>query len=811
MANHSRAQRSANATNRSAASSLQYGAVYSGVVVFEKDGLYNVRLNAPRKSITGVRLASAVLGGLLGFNVRQKLSRGTPVLLVHDVTPFIFCVNSITKTKQIRARTATGYKFKQEVVDTDGPPADMVAGEFEISNLMGVAMQFLTTLMRMTAGDRASVEVHLLNDMVRIVSGQFRHISPLGEELMFDHGRPTMERTWTSYRHELFNKTKTTEPLSEKDGDDMKTDTAKRMTDVGRHRLLEFIGFAGDFIHSFVTDPSAAAMQLSEEAQDSAGKSWIHRNSDGSVLIQSVADIALERVTRIPVPFRINPHESHEAAAERNYDNLNAEFVKYFSNGSSDSKHAYRNAYQLRAYARWLSRFHAFARVAQLDKDYAIKSEQQSAAPQPGNREVDRKNAPLYVEAYACIRIMRDGSISMLDGYGSSVTLANGNVSVSAARHLDLEAAGDIRMTAGGNIFAKARRSIELSASEGGLLLHGLAFVGMLCERGTAWIRSNADTETEDPPQPVQEGGIVPDIASVEGEKYAVLIEAPKGRSLVRTKHRQAYATDHKPQNAEDRTANIIFNTAGDFETNSRNFATYVKENLTQTVGKSWAFVADTIYGRFSEWLAGGVSIANGVLRARSMSARQVEANNFYGDEIGPVLPPTAAESVAKHFNHIGTRLATGPVPLPTPTNQETVALLGAAVNIRSDSTWRLVTWTAESQGPTFGFLPAAEYYWDSREEIAGALVESPTQQQIRIDVGSGDPWGGPGYDNWIVRDVDDAPRMGRKKSFGAEAKHFTSNTGESLHLPSATEIANIPTSADWQLTQRGFLTLKRS
>ena len=59
--------------------------------------------------------------------------------------------------------------------------------------------------------------------------------------------------------------------------------------------------FWGDFIHTFVTEPSATLAGIAEEAVR-PGKARMQMHSDGTILMQSVADIAIERVCRVVTP-----------------------------------------------------------------------------------------------------------------------------------------------------------------------------------------------------------------------------------------------------------------------------------------------------------------------------------------------------------------------------------------------------------------------------------------------------------------------------------------------------------------------------
>ena len=50
---------------------------------------------------------------------------------------------------------------------------------------------------------------------------------------------------------------------------------------------------------------------------------------------------------------------------------------------------------------------------------------------------------------------MRDGSILVMDGFNSAISMVRGNIQMSSVRHIELDAAGDIKITAGQNIYIR--------------------------------------------------------------------------------------------------------------------------------------------------------------------------------------------------------------------------------------------------------------------------------------------------------------------------------------------------------------------
>jgi hypothetical protein len=785
-----------------ASASLVYGTSYTAQInARQNDGSYRVTVDNPKVDLDGVLLALPVLGGHLGMQVRCNLTELTKVKLVYGSPSFIYATlpDIIADPNDLNRSLVWGppMDVNQDVSGNvySSHAEDLLEGEVEFHNLYGVSLQLLTSLMRMTAGDRAAVECHLINDMVRVVSGQWRHISGLGEDLIFDHGRPTMERGWSMYRHEVLGALAEKEPYAEMNGDEVDRELLeqKRITAVGRHRFREFIGFAGDFIHSFVSDPPATMASLAEGAAASgAGKSWLHRNSDGSVIVQSVADIRFERVCRIPVPVRYAHHEDPSVTTAREYDKLDAEYLKLPQAISPvDPKDVYQMAYHIRSYSRWLSRYHSFARMLQLSGEYEIPSEANSPVPDWTNAEADRKSSNsrvLYYDAYACVSILRDGSIVTQDGYGSTVMMSNGNVQISAARHLDFEAAGDIRMVSGGSILVKARRNIELSATLGGLILHSYAWLKMLCESGTVWLRSNAAANKDVTPTPKETGAPTPEVAGwVEGEKdgFGVLVEAVDGAAAYRSQKGMTIAVDGIPADDEDKTANITLTTAGDLILRGDRKAALQSGADISLSSQRVAIASQKLLSSSNEVTIGAVAAAphlvlrNGELWCPNLSATRFSSNSIRGPERGA--------GSERHFNHID-KLPT-PVTPPAGADADSQELLSEAkIDVARGAD---LPWESPVSGPAWAFPPKSEYVWDGREKSKSAIPETLTQQYLRLDADAeeSDRWDGNGYKDWNLRSVLRGKRTGTRGGFGYyELQYQADDSGESLREPSDIE-----------------------
>lgn len=261
-------------------------------------------------------------------------------------------------------------------------PADLFEGEFVMDNLLNVGIHILTTMAKLQAGDLAKVEVSLVDDLVRIVSGTFKHHSALGDFKIYNDGRLNARFDATSYPHEAAG---VLEDKSPKATSNSGVVEPTPLADGIRARFSQYVGYLGDFMHVFITDPVAGIAQL---AQERAGKLHVHAGNDGTLIVRSVSDIVFERVSRISVPIEQKEYFHPDG-------NTVADYAKpattHLESWNFDPTKPWKAAYYLRDYARWLSQNHAYARFLQADKDWAVQPDSKTPEPSYGNQEKDRE------------------------------------------------------------------------------------------------------------------------------------------------------------------------------------------------------------------------------------------------------------------------------------------------------------------------------------------------------------------------------------------------------------------------------------
>lgn len=464
---------------------LEKGCLYKGIVTGSvlPNNLVTVKVDGLNITVQAL-WAAGIFSGLLGFKTSFLPPINTSVILLftgEDIAYIIGCHSGITIDPGNQARAsvdpdanyhssqtfAVRNSKKAPVMAAQKPPIDLAEGEFQIDNMLGVGLTFLRNLASMQAGDLARVECHILDDMVRIISNTFRHHSAVGDCKIFNDGGK-LNAIWraTSHDHEalgLLRKTDAKAEFTKNNPDKVDFTNVDGFADEGRWRFQQYVGWLGDFINIFVTDPVNAIGRLASD-QLKSGKFRCHVNNDGSLLVQSVADIVLEKVVRIPVPVEIR--RENDPNGNRTDDSVRGnEFLKTWKPSSNN---IFEMVFQLRDYARWLNNSYSLGRFRQLDRDYRVPTEAETPSPDVNSSEPDRLSVngstSNWSLAYSSIRIYRDGSIQTVDAYGNSFTSTKTGIQISSTRDILIQAAGSINLVAGRDLNLLARKNVGITA-----------------------------------------------------------------------------------------------------------------------------------------------------------------------------------------------------------------------------------------------------------------------------------------------------------------------------------------------------------
>lgn len=743
------------------------------------------------ESVEGVRDGTGLFNGLIGIKTTNRLSPGTLVLMAAGSDPWIIAT-APADTPDLQAylsRSLTGkglpnaikttHPNQSTMVPEHNMAEDLYEGEFEMANLLGGFLRFMGFLTTLGVDERNQIEFHLVRDMTRLLSHNFEHFSCDGDRTIYDDGRLNGEDNTTTYDHERMGaldpfsaKSEVTDSIIPDDLDLLRT---------GRWRFTQLKGFIGDFINSFITDPTEVLGRMAEEAVRS-GKSRVHMGQDGTILMQSVSEIAFERVCRIQVPIRLKHPEDPEGVIRKEMDELDNSFLKIWNQDNGKSEH--HTLFKIREYVRYLSQYQSLARIHQLaakKQEWKVPSEEATPAPKVTGAETDRESVnqgtTYWKDAYATIRIMRDGSILNFDAYGNATASGPYGIQHSSARHYHVWAAGDIVMKAGASMFLSARRHIEVIASRGGLVLKGRTFLRALCERGTLWLKS--DFNPEDEYSPEEDGDPEAEVVGEQG----IRIQSTKAGVSILSWLKMQFLLEG-PSDDDDK-GNIEISVPGSLKfAVKKDLGFDVGRNLLMSVSKDIQWVCGDWLMRAKSLLLPGIAYfkPGEVILTRTKTNGLECSGRIAGPENpGKVVDPSSRVPFRPHTNHI--QIYEGdPIEIPTD-NPESVSY-----NFK------------ETDAAYWKLLPDEEYQWTTtaagaRDAAAGGtkedadkLFEPLAQQHLRLEDPAPD-----GYLEWngACDELLTGDQTAKSKPWPGSNRQWLSHTspsGPTLSKPSPRE-----------------------
>lgn len=458
------------------------------------NGLYLVKnVSSAKNSTLYCIYVSGLISMFVGLRINAHLEPGTPVIGFknNNAAGTAYIIGALPSgdiTDELYNNTYTGYSSTSEtnkaLLDSavlsnengikalDGSlPADLAPGEASIQLGSGSAVQLLHTFARLKASDLAAIECYVQDDMVRILNKTFQHFNAFGEQTIYnENGSLNVVWKGTSKEYESFGK--------ESEGDlglgtavsgynpETVEDPSEEFNEDGRWRFVNYIGELGHFIHLFIQDPQKHLD--TEDQTPNTGRCSFHINEDGSVLCQSLSDIAFEKVVRISVPKEKKRWEESQPGKKPDY--------KYTKNWTKNGKDLWEMSYALRDYSKWFAEGYCNAGFLGNNDRYVAPDVAETPEPDTWAKNKERQKVDSAFEAdfketqkaYATIRIFKDGSIVLMDAYGSAIHLAGGNIQLSAAKNLSINCSNVLNLVAK-EISMTGTDSVTVSSTNGTL------------------------------------------------------------------------------------------------------------------------------------------------------------------------------------------------------------------------------------------------------------------------------------------------------------------------------------------------------
>lgn len=401
---------------------------------------------------------------------------------------------------------------KQKLVDASFPksmatyPVNFVNGEYTLTEKTGVGLQLRMHMAALKGSDLACVETYLLDDFVRIVSKNFEHITGFGNYRIVNRNN-AISVVWegSSYEHETLGmkslKDKKPFETGNKENnlkfDDK--DANKMFYQDGRWRFSQYIGKLGNIFNLYISDPhnnieQAGDSESNQENGYTSSRFRFHINEDGSVLFQSVSDIIFEKTICIPTPIKLSSSDA-KRLEELKIDTENRlEAYQLWQPGKNEDW--FSISYKIHDYGKWFSNYYTVASF--LGAGYHIAEESKTKDPDKYAESEQLKSSQSNIDSqyeaqihsYATIRMLKDGSITLYDAYGSCIQMAAGDINISAAKNINLISGKNINLKSGDDITALAKDSVEITAAQEGILLKSKLWFEQMCTKGQMILRS---------------------------------------------------------------------------------------------------------------------------------------------------------------------------------------------------------------------------------------------------------------------------------------------------------------------------------
>lgn len=521
--------------------------------------------------IDGCIFAADSLAAILGFNQTAIPAIGSHVLVVYTPNqsyvisgvgagiidnPTTFSVPATGDINfEVINDPAYGVRRSESDLAIAGgytPGKDVLPGEKEYSNNMGVWLRLLINMAQLSAGELAKVEVGLMNDMVRIVDNYFAHHNVGGDTLIWAAGGKCVEEEhFTGYGFEAEGKEdEHSELVSSKSNvvDPSKIEDPTNAT--GRWRKSTYVGFLGDMIHTWVSDPTKALSNYAKGAER-AGKYRCWVGADGMLMVQSVGGIHLQVSPCVVIPEVNHNWNDPEFDIEKAFENLDKSFLKLWGNGTDGWRDLSVACWQMSSWARYITLWHSLERWNALSSSGYCKvpgEDEVSEQPAPTAKEKDKEEinpgGDTPYSGSAILSIDPSGTISLVANGTkefpgtTSVIMNQGNLQLAAPGNIDIQCGGTLSMTAK-NVSMKATDHIEIASIAGALWLKARSAWNALCEAGRMWLKSDFTGEPEED-YPVD--GATPPYPQEYGN-YAICVDAAEGKLALHGKNELIAAT----------------------------------------------------------------------------------------------------------------------------------------------------------------------------------------------------------------------------------------------------------------------------
>lgn len=407
---------------------------------------------------------TGVLGGLAGTNELTTPALGSQVLVftpadgpsiilgclgLGTVEPPAFDV-AATATNAATAdyhQLAAGSPLPNGATNL---PADRLPGDWGCINELGNLVALLRGAVLLKATSRSQVQLNMIDNLVRIVSGAFEHVSAQGTDTIYNaNGQLSREVEIAVAQPQLSGKTAYGDATHQDYYLYEPDPKAQLLSDIKLH-----IGALGGLLHLFFSKP------------DGTGLAEVYCDNNGSLRCQSVTGLEFTKAISIPVPSRVQPYHTDAPLLPPPQPP-----VDYLAGGAEAQE------------TSWLKDRH----------DESLVNYVPPAGTKP-HWTVDDKRVPDRPATTSTIHQRADGSILLRDQANSAIELdGKGNITITCPGKLQLMSGTETVVLSGSNGTWRAKDHIDMVASKGDVRVKAEGAVEVLAKNKGVLIETQSE------------------------------------------------------------------------------------------------------------------------------------------------------------------------------------------------------------------------------------------------------------------------------------------------------------------------------
>ena len=523
------------------------GTFIDGVIVRALPGQYDYLVHVANKTAINCVSGADMVSKIIGVKDASILTEGTPVIIYvpsrdsrwgvimcalptilqgkvdgNQYGPVAYSVDheggAAMWSEDAYREPVFDAENRNKLVANANRPLDTLPGDWLKINEHGTSIGVLGMMARLKAGG-AAIDVFGLDDLVRVISNQYQHYSAMGEILINnDGGNITLEFSGSYRQPEVSGEDELGKELFTvgETSDDKHLQSRITMEEGLRtlkRRFQVFVGSLGGAFQAFLAKPDTGTETYDRESKHK-GMLQASVSGSGRAILRSAGGIALMRGDRIPIPKKLKEAYDPEGDKPEDASLLLPKEPFAFSEG-----HPFGRNLELRDATAWYIG-QAYQRFDEHEKDWHTPQEsEEEIAPEDDYDVAGEENEDFTNDRHkgkkAGIFVEMDGSIIIRDAWGSEIYLRGGNIIMSCAGDVMSMPGGSDIVMAGDDAIIKARKSVDVSATENDIRLSANNGLHAYTESGGILLETNSNSPTDhfyDPDksgEPSQSKGIV--------------------------------------------------------------------------------------------------------------------------------------------------------------------------------------------------------------------------------------------------------------------------------------------------------------